>query len=236
MLDHRRRGQAAIGAAQVRRHVLALLRQALDVRLVDDGVFPGDVGAHLAAAPVEGLVDDDGLRHAARIVAPVEREVLARAAGAIGEMRVAPHQPSGEPPGIGIEQQLVGVEAVAVLGLIGPVNAIAVELSGRDVVQIAVPDVLAALGQFDAFELAAALAVEQAKLDLLAHWRRTARNWCPGRPSLHRGARSVPADSRMRQLSGTRKIAASGGMVRLSSGTRPSNVWTSPTFPTLLPP
>ena len=45
MLDHRRRRQAAEGAAQVRRHVLALLRQALDVGLVDDGVFPGDVGA-----------------------------------------------------------------------------------------------------------------------------------------------------------------------------------------------
>ena len=71
------------------------------------------------------------------------------------------------PPGIGIEQQLVGVEAVAVLGLIRPVNAIAVELAGRDVVQIAVPDILGALRQFDAFEFAAALAVEQAKLDLL---------------------------------------------------------------------
>ena len=34
----------------------------------------------------------------------------------------------------------------------------------------------------------------------------------------------VPADNRMRQLSGTRKIAARGGMVRLSSGTRPSSV------------
>ena len=82
-------------------------------------------------------------------------------------MRVAPDQPAGQPPGIGIEQQLVGVEAVAVLGLIGPVNAIAVELPGRDVVQIAVPDVLGALRQFDALEFAAALAVEQAKLDLL---------------------------------------------------------------------
>ena len=137
------------------------------MRLVDDGVFPGDVGAHFAAAPVEGLVDDDGLGHAAGIVAPVEREILARAAGAIGEMRIAPYQPSGQPPGIGIEQQLVGVEAVAVLGLIGAVNAIAVELSGRNVVQIAVPDIFGALGQFDAFEFAAALAVEQAKLDLL---------------------------------------------------------------------
>ena len=81
-------------------------------------------------------------------------------------MRIAPHQPSGEPLGIGIEQQLVGVEAVAVLRRIGPVDAIAIELAGRDVVEIAVPDVLGAFRQLDPLELAAALTVEQAKLDL----------------------------------------------------------------------
>src|ERR1700709_2367036 len=132
MIDDRRRTEAAIGAAQVWRYVFAFLRQALDVGFIDDGVFPGDVGPHFAAAPVEGFVDNDGLRHAARIVAPVEREVLARAPGAIGEMRIAPYQPSGKPPGIGIEQQLVGVETVAVFGFIGPVNAVTVELPRRN--------------------------------------------------------------------------------------------------------
>ena len=129
MLDHRRRGQAAIGTAQVRRNVLAFLRQSLDVRFIDDGVFPGDVGAHFAAAPVEGFVDDDGLGHAACVVTSIEREILARAAGAIGEMGIAPYQPPGKPPGIGVEQKLVGVEAMAVLGFIGPMNPITIELS-----------------------------------------------------------------------------------------------------------
>src|SRR3981189_3427836 len=46
-------------------------------------------------------------------------------------------------------------------------NAIAIKLPGRNVVQITVPDVFGALWQFDAFEFAAALRVEQAKLDLL---------------------------------------------------------------------
>ena len=82
-------------------------------------------------------------------------------------MRVAPDQPPRKPLGIGVEQQLVGVEAVAVLGLVGAMHAIAVELAGRDVVEIAVPDVLGALRQLDALEFAAALAVEQAQLDLL---------------------------------------------------------------------
>src|SRR5579871_4267898 len=150
--------------------------------LVDDGVVPGDAGADLAAAPVEGLVNHDGLRHAAGIVAAVKREVLAGTAGAIGEVRIAPDQPSGEPLGIGIKQELVGIEAVALLGRIGAVDAIAIELAGRDVVEIAVPDVLSALGQFDTFELAAALAVEQAEFDLL----------CIGGEQREIGAAAIP--------------------------------------------
>src|SRR6185437_8562172 len=140
--------------AQIGRHVLARLRQALDVRLIDDGLFPGDAGPDFAASPIEGLVDHDGLRHAARVVATVEAKVLARTAGAIGKTRVAPDQPSRQPLGIAIEHELVAVEAMAMLRLIGAVHAIAVELSGRDVVEVAVPNVLAALGQLDAFELA----------------------------------------------------------------------------------
>src|SRR5262249_22641980 len=86
---------------------------------------------------------------------------------AMGEMCIAPHQPSGQPLGIGIEQQLVGIEAMAVFGLVRTVHAIAIELAGRHVVEVTVPDILRALRQFDAFELAATLVVEQAKLDLL---------------------------------------------------------------------
>src|SRR4051794_142897 len=98
-------------------------------------------------------------------------------------MRVAPDQPAGEPPCIGIKQQLVGIEAVPVLRLVGTVDPIAIELSRRDVVEIAVPDVLGALGQLDALKLAAALAVEQAKLHLLRI----------GREKRKVGAPSVPA-------------------------------------------
>ena len=205
------------------------------MRLIDDGVFPGNVGTYLAPSPVEGLVDDYRLRHAARVVAPVEREVLARAAGAIGEMRIAPYQASGKPPGIGIEQQLVGVEAVAVLRLIGSVNAIAIELPGRYVVEVAVPDIFAALGQFDAFEFAAALIVEQAELDLFRIGGKQREIGSPAVPACTE-ARGRSGGQSHAQLSGTRNMAAKGGTVRLSSGTRPSNVWTSPTFPTLLPP
>src|SRR5262249_47634807 len=71
-----------------------------------------------------------------------------------------------EAPRIGIEQELVGIETVAALGRIGPVHAIAVKLAGRDIIEIAVPDVLGALREFDALELATPLGVEQADVDL----------------------------------------------------------------------
>src|SRR6516225_2201465 len=55
---------------------------------------------------------------------------------------------------------------MAVLRLIGAVNAVAIDLSRRNVVEIAVPDILAALRQLDALQLASAQIVEQAQLDL----------------------------------------------------------------------
>src|SRR5262245_25565658 len=82
-------------------------------------------------------------------------------------MRIAPHQPSGQPLGIGVDQELVRVETKAALGLVWTMDAVAVELARGHVVQIAVPDVLAALRQGNALELASALAVEQAELHLL---------------------------------------------------------------------
>ena len=115
--------------------------------LVDDGVLPGDVGAHLARPQLKVSSTTTALRHPARVVAAVEGKVLARAPRAIAEMRIAPDQAAGEPFGIGIEQQLVGVEAVSAFRRIGAMDAIAIELPRRDVVEIAVPDVLVALGQ-----------------------------------------------------------------------------------------
>src|SRR6185437_7196462 len=77
---------------------------------------------------------------------------------------------------------------------VGAVYAIAVELPGRDVVQIAMPDVFAAFGQLDALELATALVVEQAQLDLF-RIRREQREI---------GAAAVPAGAETRKGSGSK--------------------------------
>ena len=133
--------------------------------LVDDGVLPWNVRPAVRA-PGEGLVEHDRLGHSARIVAAVEREVGARVTGAIAEMRIAPDQPAGQLLGIRVDQELVRVESQTPFGLIRSVHAVAIELAGDHVGEVAMPDVFRALRQCQALKLAAALAVEQAELDL----------------------------------------------------------------------
>src|SRR5262249_24490998 len=79
-------------------------------------------------------------------------------------MRVAPDQAPCQLPRIRIEEELVRIETQSALGLIRALHAVTVELSRRDIVEVAVPDVLGAFRQRDALDLAPTMAVEQAKL------------------------------------------------------------------------
>src|SRR5579884_534416 len=81
-------------------------------------------------------------------------------------MRVAPCELPGQSLAVGVDQELVRIEAVAGPGLIGPMDAVAVELAGRDLGKIDVPHVVGALGHGDALRFTFAVAVEQAQLDL----------------------------------------------------------------------
>ena len=83
-----------------------------------------------------------------------------RAAGAIAKMCVAPDEAPGELPGIGIDEQLVRIEAQSPLGVIRAVNPVTVELSRRNIIEVAVPDILGAFWQRDALDLATTMAVE----------------------------------------------------------------------------
>src|SRR5439155_23624202 len=121
---------------------------------VDDGLVPGRVGPPVVA-PSERRIDDLALGHAERAVAIVDREILAPAADAITEMRVAPAQRARDRTGIRIEQQLFRIEAHAGLRIVRPVNAIAVEQPGARIRKVTMPDLIGLLAQRDAFELAA---------------------------------------------------------------------------------
>ena len=144
VIDHRRAGEPRVRAAQLRRHVGMELGQALDVRLVDHRVLERDA-RRAVVAPAERGVDDPALERAGRVVARVEREVLAAAADAVAEMRVGPAQRALDHPRVRVEQQLVRIEAMALLGRVGAVHAVAVEQPGPRLGQVAVPDEVGAI-------------------------------------------------------------------------------------------
>src|ERR1700676_2326222 len=102
-----------------------LFGEAADMQLGDDGLFPGRLRTAVLT-PGERRVDDPAFRHEPGVVAAVEREVAAGAADAVAEMRVGPAERTVQRLGVGIEQELVGIEAMAAAGVVGAVDAIAV--------------------------------------------------------------------------------------------------------------
>ena len=175
VIDDRRGGESGVGAAQVRRHFGVAHRQSAHVRLVDDGVVPGNT-RRTVIAPGEGGIDHAALRRAGRAVAAVEGQVRLGVPGAIAEVRVAPLQRSLQVLGVGLDQELVRIETVAALGIVRPVHAIAVQQARTCLRKVDMPVVVGALAQLDALDFVPAGTVEQAQLDLGRHWPRTARN------------------------------------------------------------
>jgi hypothetical protein len=99
------------------------------VHLVDHA-FVGIAHRVHVAFPVERRIDHARLRHHRGALVAVHREVFLLVPDGVAEMRVAPVHLADDRMRVGIEQQLVRVEPLSLLGLVGPVDAIAVELPG----------------------------------------------------------------------------------------------------------
>ena len=167
VLERRLGGQPGVGAAQVLADVGVGHGEALDVRLVDDRVRERGPRRPVAL-PVEGVVDHDRLGHRGGVVLVVGLEVgVLVAVGDVGQDVgvVLPVDGALDRLGVGVDQQLVGVEAVALVGRVGPVHAVAVALSGADPGQVAVPVSARRAGHLDPRLLA--VVVEQAQLHAL---------------------------------------------------------------------
>ena len=154
-------------AALVRLDVLAQHREAAHMGLVDHRVCPRNVRRPVVG-PVEALVGDDALHHAGRAVAAVEREIGAWRVYPMTEQRIGPSELAGNPPRIGVEQQLVGIEAVSALRLIGAMGAIAVQQTDLRIRQVAVPHLIGEFRQCIGCDLPLALRIEQTKVDALS--------------------------------------------------------------------
>src|SRR5690606_38599294 len=68
--------------------------------------------------------------------------------------------------GVRVHEQLVGIEAVARIGLVGPVYADAVDGAGADTLEVAVPDLVGVFRQVDTGDLRLAAPIEEADFDL----------------------------------------------------------------------
>ncbi|KAG1428121.1 hypothetical protein G6F57_023214 [Rhizopus arrhizus] len=81
------------------------------MHFVDRRVYPWRL-RRLAVAPVErDVFRHDGLGHGRRAVAAVHRQVGARVVQPVAEERVAPARRAGQVARVGVQQQLVRIEA-----------------------------------------------------------------------------------------------------------------------------
>src|SRR5260370_4820435 len=129
------------------------LRVPAEMALVDDGAGPGPGAAARVPLRVEIGVDDDAFRHERRAVALVEGRVVTRFE-LIAEDRRVPRQIAEMPAGVRVEHQLVRVEAVPVLRLVGAIYPITIDRAGMHSRDVALPDLVGIFRQFDSRRLA----------------------------------------------------------------------------------
>ncbi len=165
IVDDRLRPEPGIEAAQAFVHLGMQLGEALDVGFVDDRVVPGDAAAAVFAVPVEVGIDDGAFRHEGRAVALVEGQVVSFGADRVAEDGRVPGELAGVSAGVGVEQKLVRIEAMARLGLEWPVDAEAVKRAGPDAGDVAVKDFVGVFGQLEPVDLASVRRVEDADVD-----------------------------------------------------------------------
>ncbi len=159
MVEHRRLGEAQIGAAQPFRHVRMQLRHTADMGLVEDRPLPGRAGP--ARIVGRGFRAHHAFGHQRRRVARVELEWARR----IDQVRPDPFNPPGHDLGVGVQQQLRGVETVPQLRRPWAVGAQAIDLSSPQTREEALKDLIGDLRQRQPRRLLCGRLVEQAKLD-----------------------------------------------------------------------
>ena len=130
------------------------------MHLVEQGA--GKRGVQSAViAPVEGVAHDARLQSQGGVVAGIGlRRVLAVEA----KMSVVPVKGADQLAGIGVQQQLGGIETMAALGLPRAVRAQPINQARLSAWQIAVPDIAAVSGQPQPRHFAAAAVVKQAQI------------------------------------------------------------------------
>src|SRR5271156_5038311 len=111
--------------------------EALYVCFIKDRVIPGHSMVARLTLPVEVRIHHHAFGHKGRTVALVESRVVTRF-HLVAEHCGIPDQRASVSPRIWVKQQLVGIESMSCIRLVGPVNAISIESSRPDSRQVTV--------------------------------------------------------------------------------------------------
>src|ERR1700677_4350604 len=161
VIDDLLRSESPVRTPLPRGHGGMELRETAHMGLIDDRVVPWNGPRSGLPFPIEVRVDDDALRHERRAVTLVERQVLRLGSKGVAEALRLPFELTNMGSGVGIEHQLIGVEAMTRIGLIGPVNPQTVHRARRDIRYIAVPEAVGIFRKRQAVELALSRRVEE---------------------------------------------------------------------------
>ena len=144
VVDHGGAGQAGVGAPQPGRDIGMEGGEALHVQLVDHRLVPRGAGVGVVPPREEGVGHHrpgdvgGGVPLVAVVVGP---------AGGVTEDRLVPVEAAVDGQGVGVDEKLGRVEAQAPGRVPGPVDAVAVALSGHHAGDVAVPHVAVDLGE-----------------------------------------------------------------------------------------
>ncbi len=166
MLDGRGVREARVGAAQLGRDARVLHGEALDVDLIQHEVGGLDARG-VGARRINQRRANSCFQRIHAVVAAVEGARPVRVAQLVAMVLGLPAEVADDLPRMRVQQQLVRIEAMALLRRIGPVGAQAIDEAGADVGQEAVKDAIVRAVQGIARDLALASGVEDAEFDPL---------------------------------------------------------------------
>jgi len=115
-------------------------------------------------SPFKSGIYDQTFGNVGRTVALVEREIAVRIADLVTEAGVVPSNRADVRAGVGIQQQFIGIESMAVFRLVRPMNPVAIYRSRLQIRDVAVPDFVGEFRQVNAMQLALSRFVEEAHL------------------------------------------------------------------------
>ncbi len=154
IVHHRGAPQAGVRPPQPRWHVRIAGCESLHVHLVDDGLVPGN-SKRPVVAPGEGRIDHQALGEMGAAIPLIAAEVGVGMAHLVPKQGVVPVNVAVNGLGIRIEEQLCRVESLAVLRVVGSVDAISVAQAGSSLGEVYVPGLVSLFRHGDASGLLA---------------------------------------------------------------------------------